>query len=86
MKPLVAAVLIALAQCVPMQAQTPAADALRVRAEAGDAEAQRNLGVRYATGRGVSKDDAEAVRWYRLAANGCVPLEAFDVWLSFAWL
>jgi TPR repeat protein len=48
--------------------------------------ARFNLGFRYATGRGVSQDDAEAVRWYRLAANGCVPLEAFDVWLSFAWL
>ena len=29
------AVLVALLLCVPVQAQTPAADALRVRAEAG---------------------------------------------------
>ena len=28
----------------------------------------RNLGM-YANGRGVLKDDAEAVRWYRLAAD-----------------
>ena len=34
------AVLVALAQCVPMQAQTPAADEALARAEAGDAEAQ----------------------------------------------
>ena len=27
------------------------------------------LGVRYNTGEGVPKDDAEAVRWYRLAAG-----------------
>jgi hypothetical protein len=82
----VVAVLAALAVCVPVQAQTPYIDALRVRAEAGDAVAQNDLGVRYDDGRGVPQDDAEAVRWFRLAANGCVPLEAFDVWLSFAWL
>jgi hypothetical protein len=38
------AVLIALALCVPVQAQTPEIDALRVRAEQGDAEAQCSLG------------------------------------------
>ena len=63
------AVLVALALCVPVQAQTPEIDALRVRAEAGDAEAQNNLGVMYANGEGVPQDDAEAVRWYGLAAE-----------------
>ena len=43
-------------------------DALRRRAEQSDAEAQYNLGFRYAVGLGVPEDDAEAVRWYRLAA------------------
>jgi len=38
------AVLVALALCAPVQAQTPEIDALGVRAEAGDAEAQFNLG------------------------------------------
>ena len=38
-------------------------------AEQGDAEAQYNLGHRYADGLGVAQDDAEAVRWYRLAAD-----------------
>ena len=38
-------------------------------AEKGDALAQINLGFKYANGRGVLKDDAEAVRWYRLAAD-----------------
>ena len=33
------------------------------------AGAQFNLGVMYANGRGVLKDEAEAVRWYRLAAE-----------------
>jgi TPR repeat protein len=36
---------------------------------AGDPAAQFNLGVMYAQGRGVPRDDAEAVRWYRLAAD-----------------
>ena len=62
------AVLMALVVCVPVRAQMPLIDALRVRAEAGDAEAQVNLGVRYDNGLGVPQDDAEVLRWYRLAA------------------
>jgi hypothetical protein len=62
----VVAVLTALALCVPVQAQTPEeTDALRARAEAGDALAQFSLGVMYGTGEGVPEDDAEAVRWKR---------------------
>jgi TPR repeat protein len=61
------AVLVALVLCAPAQAQTPEIDALRVRAEAGDAEAQYSLGFRYGDGRGVPED--EAVRrcvWHRI--------------------
>ena len=35
----------------------------------GHAGAQFNLGVMHAAGEGVLKDEAEAVRWYRLAAE-----------------
>ena len=38
-------------------------------AESGDAEAQNNLGVMYYKGLGVPEDYAEAVKWYRLAAD-----------------
>jgi len=71
MKPLVAAVavLVALAVGAPVRAQTPEIDALRTRAEQGNADAQSNLGVMYATGEGVLQDDAEAVRWFRVAAD-----------------
>ena len=62
-----AAVLVALAVCA--QAQTPEIDALRARAEQGDASAQFALGFMYADGEGVPQDDVEAVRWYRLAAE-----------------
>jgi TPR repeat protein len=41
----------------------------RVTAERGNAEAQSNLGVMYASGKGVGQDDAEAVRWYRRSAE-----------------
>ena len=61
------AVLAALVLCVPVQAQTPEIDAMRVRAEVGDAEALYDLGVMYANGRGVPED--EAVRrcvWHRI--------------------
>ncbi|MSR43556.1 MAG: hypothetical protein EXS19_05920, partial [Pedosphaera sp.] len=37
--------------------------------EKGDASAQYNLGVMYANGLGVPKDEVEAVKWYRKAAD-----------------
>ena len=39
-----------------------------VEAEQGVAEAQYNLGVMYSNGTGVPENDAEALKWYRLAA------------------
>ena len=42
---------------------------LRALAEQGNAVAQYNLGFRYANGDGVPQDNAEAVRWWRLAAE-----------------
>ena len=44
-------------------------DGLRERAEQGDPFAQADLGRRYYVGKGVRQDDAEAVRWTRLAAE-----------------
>ena len=38
-------------------------------AELGDAHAQHYLGLKYGAGQSVPEDDAEAVRWYRLAAE-----------------
>jgi len=39
------------------------------KANDGDADAQYRLGFMYQTGRGVPEDDAEAIWWYRLAAD-----------------
>ena len=40
------------------------------KATQGEAWAQFNLGIMYANGRGVPENDAEAVKWYRKAADG----------------
>ena len=43
---------------------------LKPLAEQGDVEAQVMLGILYKAGQGVvPQDDAEAVKWYRLAAD-----------------
>ena len=42
---------------------------LRRLADQGDAQAQFELGFRYAHGYGVSRDDQEAAKWYRQAAD-----------------
>ena len=75
-------VLVALATGALVQAQTPEFDALRTRAEQGDAEAQYEFGCMYDVGcldetvlsNGLDLEidalgDAEAARWYRLAAE-----------------
>lgn len=51
----------------------------RPLADQGDAFAQYNLGVMYATGRGVPQDYAEAVRWYRMAADQGLALAQFNL-------
>ena len=43
--------------------------AAKVKAEAGDVDAQYAVGGMYGKGAGVSKDDAEAVKWYRKVAE-----------------
>ena len=54
------------------QKQTTAADevkVLRQKAAQGNAKAQNDLGTKYAVGLGVPQDDAQAVVWYRKAAE-----------------
>jgi TPR repeat protein len=42
---------------------------IRPLADKGNANAQHNLGALYVEGRGVPQNDAEAMKWYRLAAE-----------------
>ena len=55
------------------QSSLPAAQAPatvpHTRAEAGDAEAQLQMGMRYATGDGVVQNDKEAAKWFERAAK-----------------
>jgi TPR repeat protein len=44
-------------------------EAIKAKADRGDAEAQLSLATRYATGSGVSRDPAKAVKWLRKAAE-----------------
>ena len=65
------ALLLGAAACAetPEPAQDNSIEAIRTRANAGDAEAQFNLGVMYDAGLGVPQDLVEAVAWYRQAAE-----------------
>ena len=65
------ALLVGGAACAetPEPAQDDSIEAVRTRAEAGDAGAKANLGVRYDFGLGVPEDDVEAMAWYRQAAK-----------------
>ena len=47
---------------------TTAMDVLRPLADAGQADAQYNVGLMYRTGQGVAQDYREAMRWYAKAA------------------
>ncbi|MEO5351910.1 MAG: hypothetical protein H7835_01685 [Magnetococcus sp. XQGC-1] len=61
-------VLLLLAMSGPVAAQDDLA-AVRKAAEQGDAAAQNNLGVLYATGQGVSRNHEKSLHWYRMAAR-----------------
>jgi hypothetical protein len=50
------------------QAEKAAFDETHARAERGDPEAQFELGLLYFGGHGVSRDDVQAVAWWRKAA------------------
>jgi len=49
----------------------------------GNADAQCNLGLMYATGRGVSQDDQEALKWYRLAEEQGQPRAQYNLGMMY---
>ena len=55
-----------------------------IDANQGDADAQYNLGVMYANGRGVLQDYAEAAYWYRLAADQGLSQAQYNLGLMYA--
>jgi len=42
---------------------------VKAKAKSGDADSEVELGLRYEQGKGVAKDQVEAVKWYRKAAE-----------------
>jgi uncharacterized protein len=65
-------------------ADAPELEALRSRAKEGDVKAQLDLAYRYRDGKGVAKDDAEAMQWaHRAADRGSA--DAMD-FVGFAYL
>jgi hypothetical protein len=56
---------------------------LRKKAVAGDAEAQTTLGLRYANGRGVRKNDKEAVKWFRKGAEQGDAVGQYNIGLMY---
>ncbi len=65
----VVAVLLVSGMASAQTSETADIAALRVRANAGDANAQFSLGNANAEGQGVPQDYAQAVSWYRKAAD-----------------
>jgi len=62
---------VAVVQLVAQQtkADRKPIEEVKVKAEAGDAESEVELGLRYDKGAGVVEDHAEAAKWYRKAAE-----------------
>ncbi len=58
-------------------------DRTHVRAWIGDAETQFKLGVMYESGDGVSKDEVEAARWLRKAAEQGLPKAQYTLALMY---
>ena len=56
-------------QATQKAAKDAAIQALTDKAAAGDVQSQVRLGLAYVTGDGVAHDDAEAVKWFRKAAD-----------------
>ncbi|MEI6234206.1 MAG: C39 family peptidase [Planctomycetota bacterium] len=59
-----------LLSCVPVRAEElPSIDDLTAKATKGDVSSQRMLAMRYRDGKGVEKDNVQALRWAHLAAD-----------------
>lgn len=58
---------------------------VKAKAEAGNAESQVELGLRYARGEGMTEDHAEAVKWYRKAAEQNYAPGKYNLGICYAW-
>ncbi len=70
-------------QAIDAQEYDRARKILEPLAESGEARAQVGLGSLYATGRGVSQDDEEAVEWYQRAARQGHPIGQYNLGVCY---
>lgn len=83
MNRLVASTLAALLMCLSVSSADDLTE-LQQRAAGGDAKAQIELAIRYRDGKGIDKDDVEAMRWAHRAADAG-NADAMD-FVGFAYL
>jgi TPR repeat protein len=57
---------------------------VKAKAEAGEADSQVELGLRYDKGAGVVKDHAEAAKWYRKAAEQNLAKAQYNLGVCYA--
>ena len=74
---------LALAAIVQLPLAGAQPEELTTRAEQGDPVAQNELGSRYYAGRGMAKDEAEALRWVRLSAHQGYPPAQYNLGLMY---
>ena len=67
--PLLALAALLAGGCALFAPRAESFDSLLARAEAGDAEAQNEVGIRYEDGCGVERNEALASEWYRKSAD-----------------
>ena len=67
----------------PSEAERKNFEETKAKAEKGDAIFQSSLDARYELGIGVSKDPAEAVKWYRKAAEQGEPLSQIKLGIIY---
>ena len=62
-----------------------AIDDVQRRARQGDMAASRHLGLQYACGAGVARDDVEGARWLRRAADAGSADAQYDLGTLYLW-
>lgn len=68
----------------PSQGRQASSGSLRERAEAGDPQAQVDLGIAYTTGNGVPKNFSEAVKWFRKSAQQNNAIAQYNLGVAYA--
>ncbi len=83
--PLLALAALLAGGCALFPPRAESFDSLLARAEAGDAEAQNEVGIRYEDGCGVERNEALASEWYRKSAEQGYARGEFNLGTAFLY-